>query len=111
MKVEKIDELKAYVEGVLHGKVVMEQMGYCKRCGKWEDLRLGVCFDCAMPNCTRPTCPFKKLVFNVHHERVWKDMVYRDTVNGKTLVKCDRDEGLCSDQEYAVASDKEATQK
>jgi len=36
---EKIAELKAYVEGVLHGKVIMEQMGNCKKCGKHDDLR------------------------------------------------------------------------
>lgn len=29
--------------------IIAENMGTCKRCGKYRDLRFGVCFDCATP--------------------------------------------------------------
>lgn len=27
--------------------ISQEQMGHCATCGRWDDLRLGCCFDCA----------------------------------------------------------------
>lgn len=105
---EDILELKAYVEGVKHGHVVMEQMGYCKICGRWEDLRLGVCWDCAMPCCKHDHCPFRKLVF-CGQGRLQIFVDYRDYIGYEKSfkVRCDRPEGLCTDQQYAVALDKE----
>ena len=100
-KKEQIEELKAYVEGVLHGIVVMEQMGNCRICGKYEDLRRGVCFDCAVPACIRESCPFKRLVFcGQGRKQIWVDSVYTG-LKGKRY--CDRNKGVCSDQEYVVA--------
>lgn len=104
MKKEELDELKAYVHGVKGGVIVTEQMGYCKRCGKWQDLRFGVCFDCAMSACLRPRCPFKRLVYcGQGRKQIWKDMVYVG-LQGKRY--CDRDEGVCSEIDYVVALDK-----
>ena len=105
---EEIDELKAYVTGVMNGYVVTEQMGNCKICGKYEDLRCGVCWDCAMPVCKRDHCPFRKLVYcGQGRKQIFVD--FKDYIgyseSGK--VRCDRDEGLCSDREYAIALDKE----
>lgn len=103
---DELTETKAYLEGVLHAKVVTEQMGYCKKCGKWDDLRMGVCFDCAVPACPRPKCPFLRLVFCGQRQgkkRIWTDYTYKG-LSGK--VYCDRDEGVCSDEEYAIAMDK-----
>jgi len=105
MRKQELDELKAYVEGVMHGTLVMEEMGYCKRCGKWQDLRLGVCFDCAVPACVRPRCPFMRLVYcGQGRIQKWRDSTYTG-LQGK--VYCDRDSGVCSDQQYAVELDKE----
>jgi hypothetical protein len=102
---EDINELKAYVEGILHGKVIMEQMGSCKICGKQEDLRQGVCFDCSVPACLRHHCPFRKLVYcGQGNKRVFVDLTYKG-LQGK--IYCDRDEGICSDREFAIGLDKE----
>ena len=91
---DEIAELKAYVEGVLHGKVIMEQMGYCRKCGKWEDLRFGLCFDCVFPACPLETCGFKRLVYcGQGRKQIWKDYRY---VGVKGKVYCDRPEGLCA---------------
>jgi len=102
---EELDELKAYVEGVKGGIVITEQMGHCKHCGKWEDLRLGVCFDCAVPACIREKCPFKRLVYcGQGRKQIWVDSIYTG-LKGKRY--CDRDKGVCSDIEYAVTLDKQ----
>ncbi len=85
------------------GHVVTEQMGNCKVCGKYEDLRGGFCFDCAHTKCPRHHCPFRKLGFNSNRQRVWGSLCYIDGTN----VYCDRPEGLCSDKEYAIGLDKE----
>ena len=100
---EQINEIKAFVEGVLHGKVITENMGNCKRCGKYDDLRMGFCFDCVFKLCPRKNCPFRQLVYNVKRERVWRDLTFTD-LKGK--IHCDRTEGVCSDQEYAVTLEK-----
>lgn len=101
MSEDEIKELKAYVEGVLHGYVITEQMGNCKICGKYEDLRFGVCFDCAVPACIRDKCPFRRLVYHGQgRHQIWKDYVY---VGLKGKRYCDRDEGICSDSEYFIA--------
>ena len=89
----EVDELKAYVEGVLHGKVITEQMGYCKRCGRYEDLRFGLCFDCVFPKCPLESCSHRKLVFNAKRERVWKNLQY---IGKDGKVYCDRLDGLCA---------------
>lgn len=89
----EVDELKAYVKGVLHGKVITEQMGNCKRCGKYADLRYGFCFDCVFPKCPLEICGYRKLVFNLKGERVWKNLQY---VGRNGEVYCDRIEGLCA---------------
>jgi hypothetical protein len=107
---EEIQELKVYVEGVMNGYVCQEQMGNCKICGKWEDLRLGVCWDCGMPICKHDHCPFRKLVYcGQGRKQIFVDL--RDFVgydkSGK--VRCDRHEGLCSDREFAIGLDKEPT--
>lgn len=101
---DQIEELKAFLKAK-NGYVATENMGYCKHCGKWQDLRMGVCFDCAIPNCTRPSCPFKRLVYcGQGRKQIWKDSTYT-MMKGK--IKCDRDKGVCSDQEYAITLDKE----
>jgi hypothetical protein len=106
---EQIDELKSYVTSVMNGYVVTEQMGNCRICGKYEDLRCGVCWDCAMPVCKRDHCPFRKLVYcGQGRKQIFTD--FRDYIGYKesNKVRCDR-ESLCSDREYAIALDKEAS--
>ena len=91
---EQINELKAYVEGVLHGKVIMEQMGPCKRCGTYEDLRFGLCFDCVFPACPLNNCGFKRLVYYGHgRKQKWTNLQY---IGRYGKVYCDREEGLCA---------------
>lgn len=82
---DAMEELKAYVEGVLGGKIVTENMGYCGKCGKWEDLRFGVCFDCAFPLCPFQLgdCDFKHLGYGINHEVIVYTDQYVDR-EGKT---------------------------
>jgi len=88
---DNIDELKAYVEGVLHGKVIMEQMGNCKKCGKYDDLRGELCFDCAMPICIMTKCPILKP--NVKRKLdCFDNYRYRDS---KGIWHCTRTHGRC----------------
>jgi len=102
MSVPPKDELKAYVEGVLCGYLATDNMGTCQKCGKHEDLRCGLCFNCAHVTCPREHCPFRKLVYDIHRQRVWADLTYTED-----KVYCDRDEGVCSDREFAIGLDKE----
>ena len=101
---DEIAELKAYVEGVLHGYVCMEHVGVCKKCGKREDLRGGLCFGCSVPKCIRETCPFERLVYcGQGRTQIWANYIYHGL---KGELYCDRDQGVCSDQEYVVALEK-----
>ena len=48
--------------------VSMEDWGFCKSCGKWNDRRFGVCFDCGDYTVTD-----NKLVWDARHpERKWR---------------------------------------
>jgi len=91
---DEIEEVKAYVEGVLGGKIIQENMGICKGCGKHEDLRQGYCFECVFPRCPFPKgeCEGKRLVFNSKRQRVWVDLTF--VTDNKIF--CDRDAGLCA---------------
>jgi hypothetical protein len=103
MKEDNIEELKAFLKAK-NCYVATESMGYCKKCGKWKDLRSGLCFDCAVPACIREKCPFERLVYcGQGRKQIWKDMIYTG-FEGKR--HCDRDQGVCSDREYAIALDK-----
>lgn len=84
---DEIVELKAYVEGVLHGKVIMEQMGYCKRCGKYDDLRFGLCFDCVFPFCPLDKCDKKRIEKTGIYDYRYKNL--------KGNFHCTRNEGFC----------------
>jgi hypothetical protein len=91
-KKEEIEELKAFLKAK-NCYVATENMGYCKRCGKWEDLRFGLCFDCVFPLCPLPKCEEKRIVKQVN--KTFKVFDYRYTdLKGK--VYCTRNEGLCS---------------
>lgn len=106
---DDITELKVYIEGVKNGYVIMEQMGNCKICGKHKDLRCGVCWDCAIPTCERDHCPFRKVVYcGQGRKQIFID--FRDYVGFEesNKVRCDRGNGLCSDQEYVIGLDKES---
>jgi len=88
---EQIRELKAYIEGVLGGKVIMEQMGYCKKCGKYKDLRNGLCWDCAIPICEMESCPIFK-PGTVRKMDCFDNYRYRDMYG---IWRCTRPEGRC----------------
>jgi len=105
MNDKDLEELKAFVKGVKNGYIIQENWGYCKKCGKYEDLRMGFCFDCCVPACIRESCPFRRLVYcGQGRKQIWVDWVYKG-LKGKRY--CDRDQGVCSDQEYAIALEKE----
>lgn len=103
---DEIEELKVYVEGVLGGKVITENMGYCGKCGAWEDLRGGMCFDCSFPLCPLPKgdCEGRKLVYcGQGTKQIWVDLTYTDQ-EGK--IHCDRDQGFCDKAKKIVEAKK-----
>jgi hypothetical protein len=104
---DQIDELKSYIKAN-NGYVASEQMGYCKKCGKWQDLRMGICWDCGIPDCKRDHCPFRKLVYcGQGRKQIFVDLRDYSNYSGTKKIKCDNDKGPCSDIEFAIGLDKE----
>ena len=91
---DEVRAIKAYVKAVVGGHVVTDNMGYCKKCGEYKDLRMGFCFDCAFTDCPLEKCNHKKLVYNAKRERVIKDLTY-STMDGRVV--CNSPEGLCEE--------------
>ena len=88
---DEIEELKAFLKAK-NCYVATENMGYCERCGKWEDLRFGLCFNCVFPLCPLPKCDKTRIVKRVDKTFRLFDCTYED-LKGK--IHCQRDEGLC----------------
>ncbi len=88
---EEIAELKAYAK-VKHIMIIQEQMGYCRKCGKHDDLRCGLCFDCVFPLCPKEKCEKKRIVKEVNGNFAIYNFQYKD-LKGK--IHCTRVEGLC----------------
>ena len=94
---DEIKELKAYVEGVLHGKIIMEQMGKCEKCKKYDDLRNGLCFDCTFPICILKKCNIYREEPKIKAKRI--DAKYETTgwqyEDSEHKVHCTRKGGTC----------------
>jgi hypothetical protein len=72
---DEIEELNAYVKGIRGGYVIQENMGYCGKCGEWEDLRFGICFECVFDRCPLPLgeCEFLHFGYWKHKIVVYND--------------------------------------
>ena len=91
MSEKQLEEFEAYLKGVLRVEVIRERMGNCEKCGKYEDLRGGLCFDCAMPECTMTQCSIIDSTA-VRKMDCFDNYRYRDS-EGKW--HCTRPEGRC----------------
>jgi len=81
-----LEEVKAFLKSK-NVYVSAENMGYCKGCGRREDLRDGYCFDCTFPLCPLESCGFKYAT---------KVGVFDYRFVTENHVHCTRPEGLCA---------------